>query len=224
MREIVFDTETTGFDPFSGDRVIEIGCVVMVNKVVQPGPENQFHVYLNPRREVPESAVKVHGITTEMLQDKPFFEDVMDDFLDFVGSDVLVAHNAEFDKKFINWELENAGRKAIPHDQFKDTLAIARGKFPGAQNSLDALCRRFGIENGHRTLHGALLDSEILADVYVELEGGRQTGLELTVESKKSFVKREKKQRPYRQFPVSEETVEAHQNFISTLNDPIWLK
>ncbi|WND03661.1 DNA polymerase III subunit epsilon [Temperatibacter marinus] len=222
IREIVFDTETTGFDPFSGDRVIEIGCVVLINKIVQTGEENQFHRYCNPRRDVPESAVKVHGLTAEMLADKPYFEDVMDEFLDFVGDDILVAHNAEFDKKFINWELENAGRKPIPAAQFKDTLAIARGKYPGAQNSLDALCRRFGIENGHRTLHGALLDSEILADVYVELEGGRQTGLELTVEKKKAFVQTEKKKREPRSFPLTDAELEAHKDYIMALKDPLW--
>lgn len=222
MREIIFDTETTGFDPFSGDRVIEIGCVAMVNKVVQKGPDHQFHVYINPRRDVPESAVKVHGITAEMLQDKPFFEDIMDDFLAFVGDDVLVAHNAEFDKKFINWELENAGLAPLPDSQFKDTLALARSKFPGAQNSLDALCRRFGIENGHRTLHGALLDSEILADVYIELEGGRQTGLDLAVEKVKTEGPIEKKPRQKRSFSLSAQEVEAHQTYIQSLKDPIW--
>lgn len=222
MREIIFDTETTGFDPTSGDRVVEIGCVVMVNKVVQPGPENQFHCYINPRREMPEGAFKIHGLSTEFLQTKPVFDEIMDDFIAFVGDDLLVAHNADFDKKFINWELENAGRSAIPADQFKDTLALARTKFPGAQNSLDALCRRFNIENGHRTLHGALLDSEILADVYVELEGGRQTGLELTMKTSDQPIIREKKARPQRQFPLSDSEKQAHADFVKKLKDPVW--
>lgn len=222
MREVIFDTETTGFDPFSGDRVVEIGCVVMENKVVVP--DETFHVYCNPERDMPESAFKVHGISSEFLADKPLISEVLDDFMDFIGDSILVAHNADFDMKFMNWELENSGRPIIPVTRFKDTLRIARGKFPGAQNSLDALCRRFGIENGHRTLHGALLDSEILADVYVELEGGRQTGLDLAEEKKAEALNITKKAREQRSFPASTDEVARHAEFVEKLKDPIWTR
>lgn len=218
-RELIFDTETTGFDPLTGDRLIEIGLVEMVDKVLTG---EHYHQYVNPEREVPESAVKIHGITTEFLRDKPVFSDIMDEFLDYVGSDsILVAHNAEFDMRFINWELENAGRPIIHPKRFLDTLAIARNKFPGAANSLDALCKRFGVSNTHRTLHGALLDAEILADVYVELLGGRQAGLDLAVDGSGAVV-REKKAREKRSFPVAEEELARHADFITKLNDPIW--
>jgi len=219
-REIIFDTETTGFDPLSGDRVIEIGCVEMIDMVLTG---NHFHRYVNPEREVPESAVKVHGLTTDFLKDKPLFSEVAQEFLDYIGDDsVLVAHNAEFDMKFINWELENEGKPIVPVKRFKDTLAIARTKFPGQANSLDALCKRFSVENGHRTLHGALLDSEILADVYVELMGGRQAGLELSVVSNDKFAPIVKKAREPRHFPVNENELERHREFVGKLKDPIW--
>lgn len=219
-RELIFDTETTGFDPMTGDRLIEIGLVEMVDKVLTG--EN-YHQYVNPERDVPESAVKVHGITSDFLRDKPVFADVMDEFLEYVGGDsVLVAHNAEFDMRFINWELENAGRPIIHPKRFIDTLAIARTKFPGAANSLDALCKRFGVSNTHRTLHGALLDAEILADVYIELLGGRQAGLDLAVDNGAGAVVREKKARAKRTFPVSQQELDAHAEFIAKLNDPIW--
>jgi DNA polymerase-3 subunit epsilon len=219
MRELIFDTETTGFDPLSGDRLIEIGLVEMVDKSLTG---NHYHCYVNPERDVPESAVKIHGLTTEFLSDKPVFSDVMDEFLEYCGEDsVLVAHNAEFDMKFINWELEDAGRPIIHKKRFIDTLAIARTKFPGAANSLDALCKRFMINNAHRTLHGALLDAEILAEVYIELEGGRQGGMDLSVtKSARAFV--EKKKREPRSFPVSEDELATHAEFIKELKDPIW--
>jgi len=221
MREIIFDTETTGFDPLSGDRVIEIGCVEMVNKVLTG---ETYHVYVNPEREVPASAFKVHGISTDFLQDKPLFSSVADDFLEFVGDEaVLVAHNADFDMKFINWELENAGKPVLPQPRFKDTLAIARIKFPGAANSLDALCKRFGIDNASRTLHGALLDSEILADVYIELEGGRQAGMDLSLNPKKAVGnKAAKKAREPRQFSPSDDELKAHEALIEKLDNPLW--
>lgn len=219
-RELIFDTETTGFDPMTGDRLIEIGLVEMVDKVLTG---ETYHQYVNPERDVPESAVKVHGITTDFLRDKPVFSDVMDAFLEWVGGDsVLVAHNAEFDMRFINWELENAGRPIIHPKRFVDTLAIARTKFPGAANSLDALCKRFNVSNSHRTLHGALLDAEILADVYIELLGGRQAGLDLAVDGGGGAVVREKKVRARRSFPVSQSELDAHAEFITRLNDPIW--
>lgn len=219
-RELIFDTETTGFDPMTGDRLIEIGLVEMVDKILTG---ETYHQYVNPERDVPESAVKVHGITTDFLRDKPVFSDVMDAFLDWVGGDsVLVAHNAEFDMRFINWELENAGRPIIHPKRFVDTLAIARTKFPGAANSLDALCKRFNVSNSHRTLHGALLDAEILADVYIELLGGRQAGLDLAVDGGGGIVMREKKERAHRSFPVPQAELDAHAEFITRLNDPIW--
>lgn len=219
MRELIFDTETTGFDPLTGDRLIEIGLVEMVDKSLTG---NHYHVYVNPERDVPESAVKIHGLTTDFLSDKPVFSDVMDEFLEYVADDsVLVAHNAEFDMKFINWELENAGRPILHKKRFIDTLAIARTKFPGSPNSLDALCKRFMINNAHRTLHGALLDAEILAEVYIELEGGRQGGMDLTVQSSAAAAIVKKKREP-RSFPVSEDELSAHQDFIKKLNDPIW--
>ena len=221
MREIIFDTETTGFDPFSGDRVIEIGAVEMVNRVLTG--EN-YHVYCNPEREVPEGAMKVHGITTEFLQDKPLIIEVLDDFISFVGDAPLVAHNATFDMKFINWELENASKSPIPSEQFTDTLVIARGKYPGQPNSLDALCKRLGVNNSNRTLHGALLDSEILADVYVELLGGRQAGLDLSVASKgmPEVQAGSRKRREVRTFSASEEEKAAHAAFLERLDEPIW--
>ncbi len=219
-RELIFDTETTGFDPTTGDRLIEIGLVEMEDKILTG---NHYHVYVNPQREVPESAVKIHGLTTEFLQDKPLFQDIVEEFLAFVGGDtVLVAHNAEFDMRFINWELKNAGWPTIDPRRFIDTLAIARAKFPGQPNSLDALCKRFGVNNTHRTLHGALLDSEILADVYVELLGGRQGGLDLAVDTSVSLRPQEKKVRERRSFPVSDAELAAHEEFIKKLNNPIW--
>lgn len=220
VRELIFDTETTGFDPMSGDRLIEIGLVEMVDKVLTG---RHYHQYVNPERDVPESAVRVHGITTDFLKDKPVFADVVDEFLEFVGSDsVLVAHNAEFDMRFINWELENAVKPVIHVKRFIDTLAIARNKFPGAANSLDALCKRFGVSNGHRTLHGALLDAEILADVYIELLGGRQAGLDLAVDNGAGHVVREKKKREPRSFAVSDAELEAHAAFVGKLGNAIW--
>lgn len=219
MRELIFDTETTGFDPMTGDRLIEIGLVEMVEKSLTG---STYHKYVNPEREVPDSAFKVHGLSTDFLNDKPVFSEIMDEFLDYVGdSSVLVAHNADFDMRFINWELENAGRPIIHGKRFVDTLAIARTKFPGAANSLDALCKRFGVNNTHRTLHGALMDAEILADVYIELLGGRQAGMDLAVE-KAAFLAGPKKIRERRSFPVSDDELSAHRDYVKTLKGPVW--
>ncbi|WP_373355345.1 DNA polymerase III subunit epsilon [Pseudoroseicyclus sp. CXY001] len=171
MREIVLDTETTGFEPESGDRIVEIGAVELSGHL----PTGRtFHKYLNPQRDMPQEAFEVHGLSEEFLSDKPLFADLADEFLAFVGDAKLVIHNAGFDMKFLNAELRWAGKPTLPMDQAIDTVAIARRRFPGSPASLDALCRRFGIDNSARTLHGALLDSEILAEVYLELIGGRQ--------------------------------------------------
>ncbi|GAA6200693.1 DNA polymerase III subunit epsilon [Aquicoccus sp. SU-CL01552] len=171
MREIVLDTETTGLDPKTGDRIVEIGAVELYNHMATG---NTYHQYINPERDMPEEAFKVHGLSIDFLSDKPVFKEIGQAFLDFVGDAKMVIHNASFDMKFLNAELQWMGLPQLPWEQAIDTLAIARKKFPGAQVSLDALCRRFSIDNSSRTLHGALLDSEILAEVYLELIGGRQ--------------------------------------------------
>ncbi len=178
MREIVLDTETTGLDPFTGDRIVEIGAVELFNHM--PTGET-YHQYINPERDMPAGAFAVHGLSIEFLSDKPVFANVAQAFLDFIGDSRLIIHNAAFDMKFLNAELDGASFKKIPMSRSLDTLAIARKKYAGAQNSLDALCRRFGIDNSSRTLHGALLDSEILAEVYLELIGGRQPDFVLSV-------------------------------------------
>ena len=180
MREIILDTETTGLDPATGDRLVEIGCLEVLNSI----PTGQvFHVYLDPQRDVPEEAFRVHGLSREFLTGKPLFEHVVEEFLTFIAEDPLVIHNAEFDMRFINAELKRLNRAAIGNHRVVDTLAMARKKHPGASNSLDALCARYRIDNSRRTKHGALLDSEILAEVYAELLGGRQTAMSLNIET-----------------------------------------
>ena len=177
-REIVWDTETTGFEPEAGDRIVEIGAVELMGHV----PTGRtFHEYVDPQRDMPEGAFQVHGLSAEFLRGKPLFAEVGRRFLDFVGDAKLVAHNADFDMKFVNAELGWAGLPTIPEERKVDTLAIARRRFPGARNSLDALCMRFGVDNSAREKHGALLDSEILAEVYLELIGGKQPGLEMAM-------------------------------------------
>ena len=176
MREIVLDTETTGFDPEDGDRVVEIGAVELVGHV----PTGRvYHQYVNPERAMPQAAFEVHGLGDDFLRDHPVFAEIGRAFLDFAGDARLVIHNAAFDMRFLDFELARAGMPTIPRERVVDTLDIARRRFPGAGNSLDALCRRFGVDNAARTKHGALLDSEILAEVYLELIGGRQPGLSL---------------------------------------------
>jgi DNA polymerase-3 subunit epsilon len=176
MREIVFDTETTGLNPLGGDRIVEIGCVELMNRL--PTGET-FHVYLNPERDMPDGAFRVHGLSSEFLSDKPLFSAVADDFLTFIGDSALVAHNASFDMGFINAELVRLKLPVIDNERVIDTLQLARRKHPFGPNSLDALCQRYNIDNSRRTKHGALLDSEILAEVYIELTGGRQADLGL---------------------------------------------
>ena len=176
MREIVFDTETTGLNPMGGDRMVEIGCVEMFNRV-ETG--RHFHAYFNPERDMPFEAEAVHGLSTIFLSDKPRFSEKASELLDFIEDSPLVAHNASFDFGFLNFELGQCGRTAVSMSRMVDTLTLARSKHPGAKHSLDALCMRFGIDRSHRVKHGALLDAQLLAQVYVELTGGRQIGLGL---------------------------------------------
>ena len=219
MREICLDTETTGLDPRGGHKVIEIACIELINKV-KTG--NVFHTYVNPRRDVPYEAFKIHGISTEFLQDKPIFNHVAEKFLDFIKGGTLVIHNAEFDLKFLNFELGLCGLPLIEKVGVVDSLMVARAKFPGSPNSLDALCKRFGIDLSKRTKHGALLDTELLADVYIELMGGAQAGLGFeTAKVKAEDVNNDiievvaRKTIPSRGFVVSEEDLVVHQKFIS---------
>lgn len=198
MREIVLDTETTGFDPKTGDRIVEIGAVELMRQVPTG---NTYHQYINPERSMPDDAFQVHGLGDDFLRDKPVFKAIAQDFLDFIGDAKLVIHNAAFDMKFLNAELGWLGMPTIPWEQAVDTLAIARKKFPGSPASLDALCRRYGIDNAARTLHGALLDSEILAEVYLEMTGGRQPDFGLSTaesheNSSASVVTERVRQRP----------------------------
>ncbi len=191
MLEVVLDTETTGMDPFNGDRLVEIGCVELKNHL----PTGRtLQIYINPERDIPAEATAVHGITNEFVADKPVFSQVYMDFVDFIGDSKLIIHNAEFDMKFLNWELKNVGHKGLKWSRVIDTLGMARQKFPGSPANLDALCRRFDIDNTSRTFHGALLDSELLAEVYLELIGGRQHGMGLADTDKNPAIK---KRKPY---------------------------
>ncbi len=226
MREIVFDTETTGMNPEEGDRLIEIGCIELENHM--PTGRN-YHIYINPERDVPPDAVAVHGITEEFLKDKPKFGEIVMDFLNFIGNEAkLVAHNAEFDMHFVNWELKNCGFPSIDRRRVIDTLPMARQKFPGSPANLDALCKRFNIDNSSRTLHGALLDAELLAEVYLELLGGRQRGLGLENDDKKisagtNILKiAKRKYKEPRIFDISEEEISAHEKMLEELKDPLW--
>ena len=245
MREIVLDTETTGFDPFKGDRIVEIGCVELYNHMPTG---NTFHVYINPERGMPDEAFGVHGIGPDILAnprdpapgsgevtllDKPVFAKVGKDFYDFVGPDSkLVIHNASFDMKFLNAELDWMGLPKLPFERAIDTLGMARQRFPGSPATLDALCRRFGIDNSNRTLHGALLDSEILAEVYLELIGGRQPDFALGAASqnKSSGGGSETEWRPFpRPAPlpprITDKETAAHQAFVDKMGDgALWAK
>jgi DNA polymerase-3 subunit epsilon len=222
-REIILDTETTGLDPTSGHRVIEIGCLELVDGM-KTG--QFFHTYLNPERDVPPEAEMVHGITSDFLRDKPLFSQVVDEFLAFLGEEAkLVIHNAVFDMKFVNAELARHGFSVIPMERALDTVAMARKKFPGSPASLDALCKRFEIDLTARTKHGALLDAELLAEVYIELLGGKQVKLALdslnmttqehaTIEARTAYVARE--------FPVPVEELTAHEDMLAKLKNPVW--
>lgn len=221
MREIVLDTETTGLDPLQGHRVVEIGCLELVNHMPTG---RSFHVYLNPDRDMPMGAFQVHGLSEEFLSDKPRFPEVVDDFLAFIDDGALIAHNASFDVAFLNAELQRASRPVIHGDRVTDTLALARRKFPGANNSLDALCRRFNVDNSSRTLHGALLDSELLAEVYLELIGGRQPGLVLSVQAAQVSIAIQRNIRPPRPHAPTEEELAAHAAFVAKIANALWLQ
>ena len=223
MREIVVDTETTGLDPLRGDRLVEIGCVELFNHM----PTGQsFHRYLNPEREMAQEAYAVHGLSTEFLADKPLFSAVADEFLAFVGDAPLIIHNASFDASFINAELERIGRSALPRERLVDTLLLARRKHPGVSNRLDDLCSRYAIDNSHRTKHGALLDAELLAEVYVDLIGARQSSLVLATATAVRVEAQLDMPRRQRAVPLAPRLTEAaraaHRAFVATLAKPIW--
>jgi DNA polymerase-3 subunit epsilon len=225
MREIVLDTETTGLDPLRGDRLVEVGCVELINHM----PTGQtFHRYMNPEREMAAEAFAVHGLSTQFLSDKPFFHEVVEDFLAFIGDAPLVIHNASFDISFINAELDRIKRQPIPRERLVDTLLLARRKHPGVSNRLDDLCSRYAIDNSHRTKHGALLDAELLAEVYVDLIGARQSQLVLASETREIRVgasgEMPRRQRVAPLAPrISDADREAHRAFVATLGDkPIW--
>lgn len=230
MREIVFDTETTGLSPANGDRIVEIGCVELVNRC-ETG--RTFHSYFNPGRPMPSEAEMVHGLSDRFLSDKPPFTDICEQLLDFIGDSPLVAHNAAFDFGFINHELGECGRPTVCGSRMVCTLSIARQKFPGAKHSLDALCSRFGVDRSVRVKHGALIDAQLLAQVYVELTGGRQIGLGLVAElivaeadaalaataSESSLVATVRRPRPH---APSEDELARHAAFLAGIKDPIW--
>ena len=230
MREIVFDTETTGLDPKTGDRMVEIGCIEMVNLV--PTGES-YHAYFNPERDMPAGAEAVHGLSAAFLADKPLFRDLADELLDFIGDAPLVAHNAGFDFGFLNAELTLIDREPVCMTRMVDTVAIARKRHPGAKLSLDALCSRYGIDRSHRVKHGALLDAELLAQVYVELKGGRQIGLELAAEVAAAETAQARTQVAVRQAPAgprreprphaaSEAELARHRKFMAGIDNPLW--
>ena len=227
MREIVFDTETTGFDAKGADRITEIGCIEIID-LLPTG--RQFHCYLDPEREVPDKVVEITGLTTEFLKGKPKFASQAQDFLDFVGNSILIAHNARFDMGFINAELERAGFEPLPASRFKDTLAMAHEKFPGSPASLDALCKRFDISLSGRDKHGAIIDSELLAAVYLELNGGRAMSLGLDSDARPKIVdniqSKTARLRPKALEPfLSEDEKSAHKSLVETLGDQaIWHK
>ncbi len=222
MREIVFDTETTGLDPESGHRVVEIGCLELINHLPTG---RSFQCYINPERDMPEGAFAVHGLSAEFLAGHPVFSAIADDFLAFIGDSQLVIHNAAFDLKFINAELRRTNRVLLNPTRAVDTVEMARRKFPGAPASLDALCKRFNVDNSQRTKHGALLDAELLAEVYLELVGGRQAtlglaGSDMTSEADMIISRTHRTPRPH---APTEDELAAHQALLAKIKDPVWL-
>ena len=224
MREVVLDTETTGLDPLAGHRVVEIGCIELVNMVATG---RSLQLYLNPEMPMPAGAQEVHGLTDEFLADKPLFADKVEEFVEFLGDAQLVIHNAQFDLGFLNAELARTGRAKLTNE-YVDTVSLARRKFPGQRASLDALCDRFGIDNTKRTKHGALLDSELLAEVYLELSGGRQRDLglapEMAATGLSGMLAVKRPVRPARPHAASAIELAAHAEFLKKVSDPIWLK
>ncbi len=223
-REIILDTETTGLDPASGHRIVEIGCIEMLG-----GSRSGkfYHTYLNPERDMPAEAERVHGLSQRFLQDKPLFMEQVDAFLEFIADSPLVIHNAGFDMRFINAELTRLGFSAVPMERAIDTAVMARKKFPGSPASLDALCKRFNIDLSSRTKHGALLDAELLAEVYIELLGGRQAALILERQNAPSAMDasasaQDKPVLPAREFPISDEELAAHAALVAKLKKPLW--
>ena len=220
MREVVLDTETTGLDPEAGHRIVEIACLELSNHVPTG---KKFHSYVNPEREMPAEAFEIHGLAAEFLAKQPRFSDIAAEFLEFIGSSSLVIHNAEFDLKFINAELARLGRPELPMTRAIDTLQIARRKFPGAQASLDALCRRFEIDNSTRTVHGARLDTALLAQIYLEFVGGRQPGLGLAAaDAGPAAVAETQPVRAARPHGPSEPELVAHRALVARLKAPLW--
>ncbi len=226
MREIVFDTETTGIDPNTGDRMVEIGCIELVNKV----PTGRtFHAYFNPQRPMPLEAERIHGLTDTFLADKRCFPEHALELIDFLEDAPMVAHNAQFDFAFLNYEFGCCGHPVVELTRMVDTLALARRRHPGAKHSLDALCGRYGIDRSHRVLHGALLDAELLAQVYVELTGGRQIGLALAGNAAPGIVPAaifRPRQRPFREprpHAPSAAELARHKAFVEALDSPLWM-
>lgn len=224
IREIVLDTETTGLECESGDRIVEIGCIELIDHV-PTGKE--YHVYVNPEREMDKESIEITGITNEFLMDKPLFSEIVDEFLEFVGDGTLVIHNAKFDIDFLNCELSRLGKPQFKLEEAIDTLFIAHQKFPGAPASLDALCRRFSIDTSIRTKHGALIDCVLLAEVYIQLLGGKQSGLNFF--EKENFesvtVVYNQGNRKKRVFHPSEEELALHKEFVASLGEnALWNK
>ena len=224
MRQIVLDTETTGLDPQAGHRVVEIGCIELVNLVATG---RSLQLYLNPEMPMPAGAQEVHGLTDEFLADKPLFADKAEELLEFLGDAQLIIHNAQFDLGFLNAEFSRVGRPRLAND-YVDTVSMSRRKFPGQRASLDALCERFGIDNARRTKHGALLDSELLAEVYLELSGGRQRDLGLAPEmvsaGLEGLMDPSRTIRPARPHAASPAELAAHAEFLNKISEPLWLK
>jgi len=222
MREIVLDTETTGLDPAAGHRIVEVACLELVNHIPTG---RSYQRYINPERDIPTDALAVHGLTAEFLSDKPRFAEIVEELLTFIDGASLVIHNAEFDVRFINAEFQRLAKPTLDGNRIVDTLLLARQKFPGSPASLDALCRRFGIDNSTRTKHGALLDTELLADVYLELIGGRQAGLEFLAAARAVAVLETGGRTPRapRSYAPTEQELVAHAALVAKLKDPIWL-
>ena len=236
MRHLVLDTETTGLSAAEGHRIIEIGIIEMVNFSVTG---RSLHLYINPERDIDVGAQDIHGLSSEFLADKPVFADILTKFTDFIKDDLLVIHNAPFDIGFLNAEFSRCGHPPLSMERVIDTLPLARQKYPGAQATLDALCRRFGIDNSHRDLHGALIDADLLASVFVELKGGRQPGLKLDEGTENDpskvgisdgdtnlsgFILSKRSVRPARIFSVSDSETAAHKDLLAMMNNPIWLR